>query len=174
MPWANGRGVTVELRREDADGRMLWRLSRAEVNEDGPFSALPGVDRILTLIEGEGFDLDLGAHGGVRPALMLEPVAFSGDWPVAACRVRGPSRDLNLMVDRARARGTLTIHRGPFEIASTDRMALLALQGRWRLEAGVGDALLGEGELGVLPDHPGERVRAAGAGILAVAAVTLR
>src|SRR4051812_5776252 len=133
MAWANGRGVTVELWREDAGGRMLWRLSRAEVTEAGPFSALPGVDRTLTLIEGDGFDLDLGVNGGVRPAGMLEPIGFSGDWPVSACNMRGPSRDLNLMVDRERASGVLIVHRGPFETRTTSRTALLALHGQWRL-----------------------------------------
>ena len=31
MPWANGRGNTVEMLRVDKpDGRLLWRLSRAQ------------------------------------------------------------------------------------------------------------------------------------------------
>ncbi|MEI9986620.1 MAG: HutD family protein [Aliidongia sp.] len=56
----------------------------------GAFSSLPGIDRILTLIEGAGFDLDFGAHGSVTPVLPFVPIAFSGDWPAAADCMRGP------------------------------------------------------------------------------------
>lgn len=103
QPWANGRGTTLELvRRDDAAGALLWRLSVADVVEPGPFSPLPGIDRIITLIEGEGFDLDFnGAHLAVclRP---FEPLAFSGDWSTAAITVYGPSRDFNVMTARGK------------------------------------------------------------------------
>ena len=42
MPWANGKGQTVEMWRQDRDGALLWRLSRAAVVEDGDFSNFPG------------------------------------------------------------------------------------------------------------------------------------
>ena len=77
MPSLNGRGTTTELAREDApDGTMLWRLSAADVIEDGPFSTLPGIDRILLLTEGEGFDLDFGTHGRVNSVEPLSSGAF--------------------------------------------------------------------------------------------------
>ena len=58
MPWANGRGQTVEMLREvGPDGGLLLRLSMASVVEDGPFSIFPGVERNLTVISGPGFDL---------------------------------------------------------------------------------------------------------------------
>jgi uncharacterized protein len=103
LPWANGRGTTLELvRREDAAGALLWRLSVADVVEPGPFSPLPDIDRVITLIDGDGFDLDFG---GARPPASLrpfEPLAFSGDWPTAATAVHGPSRDFNVMTARGR------------------------------------------------------------------------
>ncbi|WP_370673922.1 HutD family protein [Pleomorphomonas sp. PLEO] len=105
LPWQNGRGTTLELlRRDDAAGAMLWRLSIADVVEPGPFSPLPGIDRVITLIEGTGFDLDFG---GAQPPVSLrsfEPLAFSGDWSTAATIVHGPSRDFNVMT----ARGKIT------------------------------------------------------------------
>jgi hypothetical protein len=101
LPWQNGRGTTLELvRRDDTAGALLWRLSIADVVEPGPFSPLPGIDRVITLIEGEGFDLDFGAD---RPPVSLrpfEPLAFSGDWSTAAVAVHGPSRDFNVMTTR--------------------------------------------------------------------------
>lgn len=98
MPWANGLGSTVELyRREDAAGRLLVRLSVADVVAEGPFSSLPGIDRVLTLIDGGGFDLDFAGAAPLAPARLFAPVAFSGDWRTSAINLNGPSRDFNLM-----------------------------------------------------------------------------
>lgn len=96
MPWANGRGTTLELFREEG-----LRLSVATVAEDGPFSALPGIDRVLVLIEGPGFSLTIdGQRVAVAP---LVPVRFAGEQQVAAVDVAGRSRDFNLMLARGRA-----------------------------------------------------------------------
>jgi uncharacterized protein len=98
MPWANGRGQTVEMiRQNDINGAILYRLSLATVAEDGPFSVFPGLNRNLTVIEGPGFDL-IGEQ--VQRADPMRPVAFAGDIPLAATRVTAPSRDFNVMADR--------------------------------------------------------------------------
>ena len=98
MPWANGKGVTVELARADAGGVMQWRLSRACVVEDGPFSIFPGVDRVLTVLTGPGFDLK--GDGIDLTARPFAPVAFAGDVPVRAQGVTAPSDDFNVMTAR--------------------------------------------------------------------------
>jgi uncharacterized protein len=95
MPWANGRGVTVEIARADDDAGMLWRLSMAQVVENGPFSAFPGIDRSLTVIDGPGFTL-AGDDWRLR-ADPLVPAGFAGDVPVSATDVAGPAEDLNVM-----------------------------------------------------------------------------
>ncbi|MDT8857353.1 HutD family protein [Paracoccaceae bacterium Fryx2] len=97
MPWANGRGQTVELWREDGPDGMLWRLSLATVAEDGPFSLLPGVERNLTVIDGPGFDLVGALHLRADP---LRPVAFPGDVVLAAMGVTAASQDFNVMTAR--------------------------------------------------------------------------
>lgn len=95
MPWANGKGMTTELWREDQGGALLWRLSRAAVVEEGPFSIFPGINRNLTVINGPGFDLvSDGVHLAARP---LQPVAFSGDLAIRAEKVTAPSDDFNVM-----------------------------------------------------------------------------
>ena len=96
MPWANGRGQTTEMLRRDGAAGFVWRLSMAQVVEDGPFSVLPGVQRNLTVIEGPGFDLV--GYGVSLRADLLVPVAFSGDLALGAVGVTGPSVDFNVMV----------------------------------------------------------------------------
>ncbi|GAB1477561.1 hypothetical protein MASR2M74_01030 [Paracoccaceae bacterium] len=99
MPWANGKGVTIEMARADGPEGMLWRLSRASVVEDGPFSIFPGVERNLTVLTGPGFDLTgQGLHLAAR-AMM--PVAFAGDVPLRAEGVAAPSDDFNVMTARS-------------------------------------------------------------------------
>lgn len=99
MPWANGRGTTVEMLRETGpDGGLLLRLSMASVVENGPFSIFPGIERNLTVISGPGFDL----VGETRiTAAPLIPIAFPGDVPIAALGVTGPCDDFNVMTVRA-------------------------------------------------------------------------
>lgn len=109
MPWANGRGTTVELLREDGPEGLALRLSMATVSEDGPFSALPGIDRVLVLIDGPGFHLRV--DGAERPVGLLEPVRFSGDSQVAATGVTGPSRDFNVMTQRGGATPRVSVLR---------------------------------------------------------------
>ena len=103
MPWKNGGGTTLELAVEppgaSLESGFRWRLSSAEVAVSGPFSAFPGLERWLLLLEGEGFDLDFGPRGRVRLTEPLAPLRFSGDWPATAALVDGPCTDFNLMVD---------------------------------------------------------------------------
>lgn len=95
MPWANGRGQTVELIRVDGPQGLIWRLSMAAVVEDGPFSLFPGIARNLTVLSGPGFDLlGEGVHLRADP---LVPVAFAGDLALAAVGVSAPTEDFNVM-----------------------------------------------------------------------------
>ncbi len=98
MPWANGKGVTIELARADGPKGMLWRLSRASVVENGPFSIFPEIERNLTVLTGPGFDLT--GDGIALHARAFAPVAFPGDVPVIATRVTAPSDDFNVMTAR--------------------------------------------------------------------------
>ncbi|MEQ1699875.1 MAG: HutD family protein [Ilumatobacteraceae bacterium] len=97
--WANDGGWTREIAREPADGSPYqWRVSVADVETDGPFSVFAGYDRALVLLSGAGMDLrftDTGAVTSLRPD---EPRArFSGDVPVTATLLDGPTTDFNLI-----------------------------------------------------------------------------
>jgi hypothetical protein len=124
MPWANGRGVTVEIARADDAGGMLWRLSMAQVVEDGAFSAFPGIDRSLTVIAGPGFAL-AGDDWSLR-ADPLVPVGFAGDVPVAAADVTGPAQDLNVMWRRDALTARVRVATGALQAAGSV-VALVAL-----------------------------------------------
>jgi environmental stress-induced protein Ves len=110
LRWKNGLGVTEELAiwpREAAfeDGDFDWRISRASVVEDGPFSEFPGFDRVLVVVEGDGLVLEHGDRAPRAEVRRLEPYAFAGDWPTIAELVGGPVQDFNLILRRERVRG---------------------------------------------------------------------
>lgn len=108
MPWRNGGGTTTEIvKGPEEGGRFLYRVSIADVTSDGPFSRFVGYDRHIMLIEGRG--MRLGDHA-LAP---LVPYSFSGDADVSGTLTDGPVRDFNLIVDRARASGSLTVMRLP-------------------------------------------------------------
>ncbi|MCQ9164809.1 HutD family protein [Arthrobacter sp. STN4] len=116
-PWANGGGVTRQLAAGTPGSTTLgagakgdawdWRISIAEVGKAGPFSALPGIDRILTIIDGELIALSID---GTEQALeKFRPFRFSGDSDTSASLPTGPLTDLNLMTRRGVFKGYATI-----------------------------------------------------------------
>ncbi|MBN9624039.1 MAG: HutD family protein, partial [Actinobacteria bacterium] len=68
-----------------------------------------GYDRHIMLLDGAGMTLDCGTHGRIELRAPFEPRSFSGDWDVQGTLVRGPVRDFNVIVDRARASATLEV-----------------------------------------------------------------
>jgi hypothetical protein len=96
--WRNGLGWTREILRwpegaEDWD----WRLSIAEIEQDGPFSAFPGVERELVLLRGHGVRLRFD-DGEIREALPPHGrVRFAGERAVQGELIDGPTHDFNLM-----------------------------------------------------------------------------
>lgn len=99
QPWKNGKGTTIELWRHELGGRLLARLSRASVTEDGPFSVFPGIERNLTVLSGPGFRLSGAGHDFRCEPLV--PVAFPGDVALTATETGGQqSDDFNVMTAR--------------------------------------------------------------------------
>jgi len=99
--WRNGGGRTRELLAWPQAADWALRISVADIERDGPFSAFVGIDRWFAVIEGEGVALRFGD----REQLCRrgdEVLRFDGaDAP--GCRLlAGPTRDLNLMLSRGR------------------------------------------------------------------------
>lgn len=98
VAWANGRGITRQLLRDgEAPEPWNWRLSVATVSEPGPFSSLPGIDRILVCVGDTPLTLRIdGLAQEVQPG---HPIAFVGESDVASLGTVA-TRDVNVMVRR--------------------------------------------------------------------------
>lgn len=102
QPWKNGGGVTRELIAWPDASNWVMRLSVADIERDGPFSAFPGVDRWFAVLTGNG--VRLGASQ--EPVIAGEaPIYFDGADAPACTLIDGPTRDLNLMIRRDAAAG---------------------------------------------------------------------
>lgn len=134
MPWANGRGVTAEICAvPHAGDDWAWRLSIADVADDGPFSVLPGVDRAIAVVQGVGMGLSIAGRSEQRVEFGSAALSFAGD-ALTTCRLLdGPVLDLNLMVRRAFGAGALLIERVP----AGDSFAQANLIGSYRHVAAV-------------------------------------
>ncbi|HTE05579.1 MAG TPA: HutD family protein [Planctomycetota bacterium] len=129
VPWKNGRGVTEELalwppgaswQRGDFD----WRLSRAAVDEPGPFSAFPGLERVLVVTSGAGLRLRHGRAAPRARVALLQPYRFSGDWPTEATLVDGPVEDFSVLARRGVVRADVTVLRpGPASLHVRELLA---------------------------------------------------
>ena len=103
QPWRNGGGVTRELLRwPDADDWTL-RLSVADIDREGPFSAFPGVRRWIVALTGLGMELGDPFNFRIEPG--MPPYRFQGEYAPMCTLIDGPTRDLNLMINDRRASG---------------------------------------------------------------------
>ena len=138
VPWRNGGGVTREIARHDRDGQLVWRLSIADVASEGPFSAFPGLQRILTVIEGKGMLLARPTKTALA-ANLFEPVAFSGDERINGVLPNGPCRDFNVIWNPKLVTATVTLIHAPQTLlmpAEAETLGLLCLSDSIQLSTG--------------------------------------
>lgn len=136
--WKNGLGRTRELAVEPSGAGMddfLWRVSVAEVDSAAPFSAFPGIDRIIVLLDGAGFRMTLDdgrTHALTEP---LVPFAFAGEAHVDVTLTAGPTRDFNLMLRRGQARGHVAVWRQPADcVLHASTVLLFCARGQLRID----------------------------------------
>lgn len=146
-PWKNGQGSTRQVA-VDPPGATLaqgfrWRVSRAVVGQDGPFSPFPGVDRTLWLLRGAALTLVVDGQER-RLERAYDQVAFPGEAAVVGRLGEGPTEDLNLMHDRSQvdARSTLVRLRAleawSTRVAAPGQDLLLLLEGALHARGGQG------------------------------------
>ena len=149
-PWKNGGGSTREIACWPQGAGMDsfgWRVSVATIAQDGPFSAFPGIDRQIMLLDGDGVQLASTA-AGIDHALQQrwQPFAFSGDAALDCRLLGGLSTDFNVMTRRGQWAATVQIQDGAVQPGSLQSGAAglcLVLQGgfaqgRTVLQAGQG------------------------------------
>jgi uncharacterized protein len=138
QPWKNGAGITREIAVSPAGASAEtfdWRISVAEVARDAPFSAFPGIDRCIVLLRGSGMLLQRSDGGLVhRLDRRHEPFHFSGDLPLDATLLGGPSTDFNVMTRRGRFRAEVTPYDGAARLPGGDAGLLLCSEGDWQVE----------------------------------------
>lgn len=155
-PWRNGGGVTREIARgtagpggtggsgtgtgssASADG-WDWRISIAEVGKAGDFSAFPGMERVLTVIDGDLFLLTV--DGVDHPLEKYRPFRFPGDSAAAGSLPTGDIRDLNVITRTGAFKGYTSI----IELSKKRAHPVFAgqfgilLQGQATADSGTGD-----------------------------------
>ncbi|MBV8501432.1 MAG: HutD family protein [Paucibacter sp.] len=97
--WKNGGGWTRELLAWPHPADWMLRVSVADIEADGPFSAFPGVDRWFGVLSGQGVRL---YEYEVRPGDEL--LHFDGSLGPDCELLDGPTRDFNLMHRRGAGR----------------------------------------------------------------------
>jgi environmental stress-induced protein Ves len=124
MPWRNGRGSTLEIGREPANGQdFAWRLSLADIDADGEFSAYPGYRRALVLVAGNGLRLTFVGHGSRFLDPSKRATRFEGEWTTRCAIPQGRCTDLSLIVGRGSSHRPTSLVRAP-------RMMRLESRGR--------------------------------------------
>lgn len=146
QPWKNGAGRTREIavHPSGADSEhFIWRVSIADVDSAAPFSTFPGIDRQIVLLDGDGFTMTLGSNLVHALTTPFEPFAFAGEAVVEVALTGGATRDFNLMVHRARARGRIDVWRdaGP-QLLCADTALVYCARGT----IGSADGLLHPGD----------------------------
>jgi len=146
-PWRNGGGVTRELAGfpkspqgvSADDGTLGWRISIAEVGQAGPFSRFAGMERVLTVVDGEL--LLLTVDGAEHPLEKYRPFRFSGDADSYGALPTGDILDLNVMTRNGAFKGYTSI----IELSKKRAHPVFAgqfgilLQGQASVSTGSGD-----------------------------------
>nr|WP_237539275.1 HutD family protein [Streptomyces sp. SID4951] len=153
-PWSNGGGVTREVAVHPPGAgwdAFAWRVSLADVTRDGPYSPLPGVRRILTVVDGAGLELTVDGTTRLLPD-RCRPFAFPGGADTGSRLLDGPVVNLNVMLREGRADAVVEMVRGHRVVEPVRRPAgggadgpeavlVVAVEGPARLRTADGPAV---------------------------------
>jgi len=118
-PWKNGGGIFTDIAgawRADAAAKdwsgLLWRLASTPITAPGPFSHMPGIDRLQMVVKGRGLVL----KSPTQEFDEREPfttVRFTGEMEIVTALEEGPVEVVNLMARRGVAEIGLVALRDP-------------------------------------------------------------
>lgn len=101
-PWKNGGGRTWQIAADppeaNSSSEFRWRVSRAVIERDGPFSSFPDVSRWIVLVSGPGFTMDFADGTSFDVVKPFEIYWFDGGLGVS-CRLKEgrPATVINVM-----------------------------------------------------------------------------
>jgi hypothetical protein len=171
QPWKNGGGLTREIAvalSDEATPRVLWRVSLATIERDGPFSEFRGYDRTIVAIDGGPVELDVEDQS-VRLG-RAEPYEFPGEAQVT-CRLRaGAARDLNVMTLRDGYAHDVEIVTSMqrFVLDEDEIVFVYAIEG----EATALDSVCGDGDTLALQADDDDTIEVRTSGLAAVVRIT--
>lgn len=159
MAWKNGTGSTDEicLRPPGASRDQFdLRVSRAKISSAGAFSAFPGVDRTITLIEGDGLRLDFSDR--VVDLKLLRPHVFDSELTPSGIPSGGPVRVLNVMAARDVWRlepATILSAQSELQPTTDGMLVVFVIRGTATVRDPEGTVLLDSGDTALLdaPTH---------------------
>ena len=109
MPWKNGGGVFTDIADAHRAGSpakdwdsLLWRFASTPIVTSGPFSYMPGIDRLQMVVAGRGLVL----KSPTQEFDEREPfttVRFAGELEIVTELEAGPVEVVNLMARRGAA-----------------------------------------------------------------------
>ncbi|WP_028134634.1 HutD/Ves family protein [Bradyrhizobium japonicum] len=118
-PWKNGGGIFTDIAgawRVDAAAKdwssLLWRLASTPIVAPGPFSHMPGIDRLQMVVNGRGLVL----KSPTQEFDEREPfttVRFTGEMEIVTALEEGPVEVVNLMARRGAAEIEMVALRDP-------------------------------------------------------------
>ena len=90
--WKNDGGWTTEIARDPAQSAtdFRWRVSVADIERDGPFSAFSGITRWFAVLEGAGVELKLDERWQ-RVRAGDAPLCFDGSAAPDCSLIDGPT-----------------------------------------------------------------------------------
>ncbi|MDF2049680.1 HutD family protein [Arthrobacter sp. Cr_A7] len=116
-PWRNGGGVTRQIASRPTpasptqdgagDTGWDWRVSIADVTKAGDFSPFPGMERVLTVVEGEL--LLLSVDGAEHLMEKYRPFRFAGGAATLSKLPTGDVRNLNVITRAGAFKGFTSI-----------------------------------------------------------------
>ncbi|WP_314959276.1 HutD family protein [Bradyrhizobium cosmicum] len=118
-PWKNGGGVFTDIadaHRADAPVKdwdsLLWRFASTPIVAPGPFSYMPGIDRLQMVVGGRGLVLKSPAQD-FDEREPFTTVRFTGELEIVTELEAGPVEVVNLMARRGAAEIELEALREP-------------------------------------------------------------
>lgn len=118
-PWKNGGGIFTDIadaHRADAPQKdwdsLIWRFAGTPIMAPGPFSHMPGIDRLQMVVRGRGLVLK-SPNEEFDEREPFKTVRFTGEHAIVTALEAGPVEVVNLMARRGAAEIALEALREP-------------------------------------------------------------